>query len=80
LRRWISYSLLLAHASYRTKNRGQSPISIFRRGRAGPDVTEQLQRQGYFPEGSTPEGLAAINREDLALRQKLVREAGIALE
>jgi hypothetical protein len=43
-------------------------------------VLEQLQRYGYAAEGSTPEGLTAINREDLALWRKLVREAGIALE
>src|ERR1700704_2488945 len=45
-----------------------------------PDVLEQLQRYGYAAEGSTPEGLTAINREDLALWRKLVREAGLALE
>src|SRR5882762_5461721 len=45
-----------------------------------PDVLEQLQRYGYAAEGSTPEGLAAINRDDLALWRRLVAEAGIALE
>jgi tripartite-type tricarboxylate transporter receptor subunit TctC len=45
-----------------------------------PDVLEQLQRYGYAAEGSTPEGLTAINREDLALWRRLVREAGIPLE
>ena len=45
-----------------------------------PDVLEQLQRYGYAAEGSTPEGLTAINRADLALWRKLVAEAGIALE
>ena len=45
-----------------------------------PDVLEQLQRYGYAAEGSTPEGLTAINRADLALWRKLVREAGIPLE
>jgi len=45
-----------------------------------PDVLEQLQRYGYAAEGSTPEGLTAINRDDLALWRKLVAEAGIALE
>src|SRR3989442_801551 len=44
-----------------------------------PDVLEQLQRYGYAAEGSTPEGLTAINREDLALWRKLVAEAAIAL-
>ncbi len=45
-----------------------------------PEVLEQLQRYGYAAEGSTPERLTAINREDLALWRKLVREAGIPLE
>ncbi len=45
-----------------------------------PDVLEQLQRYGYAAEGSTPEGLTAINREDLALWRRLVKEAGIPLE
>ena len=45
-----------------------------------PDVLEQLQRYGYAAEGSTPEGLTAINRDDLALWRRLVREAGIPLE
>ena len=45
-----------------------------------PDVIDRMQRYGYAAEGSTPEGLAAVNREDLALWRKLVREAGIALE
>ena len=45
-----------------------------------PEVLEQLQRYGYAAQGSTPEGLTAINRDDLALWRKLVREAGIALE
>jgi tripartite-type tricarboxylate transporter receptor subunit TctC len=44
------------------------------------DVLEKLQSYGYAAEGSTPERLLAINREDLALWQKLVREAGIPLE
>jgi len=43
-------------------------------------VLEQLQRYGYAAEGSTPEGLTAINREDLALWRRLVKEAGIPLE
>jgi tripartite-type tricarboxylate transporter receptor subunit TctC len=45
-----------------------------------PDVIEKLQSYGYSAEGSTPERLLEINREDLALWRKLVREAGIALE
>ena len=45
-----------------------------------PEVIERMQSYGYAAEGSTPEGLAAINREDLALWRKLVREAGIPLE
>ena len=45
-----------------------------------PDVIEKLQSYGYSPEGSTPERLLEINREDLALWRRLVREANIPLE
>jgi len=45
-----------------------------------PDVVEQLLRYGYSPEGSTPEKLLEINREDLALWRKLIAEAKIPLE
>jgi len=45
-----------------------------------PDVLEKLQSYGYAAEGSTPEGLLAINRDDLALWRRLVKEAGIPLE
>jgi tripartite-type tricarboxylate transporter receptor subunit TctC len=45
-----------------------------------PDVIERMQRYGYAAEGSTPERLTEINRDDLALWRKLVAEAGIALE
>jgi tripartite-type tricarboxylate transporter receptor subunit TctC len=45
-----------------------------------PDVLEKLQSYGYAAEGSTPEGLLEINRVDLELWRKLVKEAGIALE
>jgi len=45
-----------------------------------PDVQEKLQSYGYAAEGSTPEGLLAINRDDLALWRRLVKEAGIPLE
>ena len=44
------------------------------------DVREKLQSYGYAAEGSTPERLAEINRDDLALWRKLVKEAGIPLE
>jgi tripartite-type tricarboxylate transporter receptor subunit TctC len=44
------------------------------------DVREKLQSYGYAAEGSTPERLAEINREDLALWRRLVKEAGIPLE
>jgi hypothetical protein len=39
-----------------------------------------MQGYGYAAEGSTPERLAEINRDDLALWRRLVREAGIPLE
>ena len=44
------------------------------------DVREKLQSYGYAAEGSTPERLLEINRDDLALWRKLVKEAGIPLE
>jgi hypothetical protein len=45
-----------------------------------PDVLEKLQSYGYAAEGSTPERLLEINRDDLALWRKLVAEARIPLE
>jgi tripartite-type tricarboxylate transporter receptor subunit TctC len=45
-----------------------------------PDVLEKLQGYGDAAEGSTPGRLLEINRDDLALWRKLVREAGIPLE
>jgi tripartite-type tricarboxylate transporter receptor subunit TctC len=45
-----------------------------------PEVLEKLQGYGYAAEGSTPERLLEINREDLALWRRLVKEAGIPLE
>ena len=45
-----------------------------------PDVIAKLQSYGYAAEGSTPERLLEINRDDLALWRKLVREANIPLE
>jgi tripartite-type tricarboxylate transporter receptor subunit TctC len=44
------------------------------------DVVEKLQSYGYAAEGSTPERLQEILRDDLALWKRLVKEAGIALE
>jgi tripartite-type tricarboxylate transporter receptor subunit TctC len=45
-----------------------------------PDVIEKLQSYGYAAEGTTPERLFEINRDDLALWKKLVAQAGIPLE
>jgi tripartite-type tricarboxylate transporter receptor subunit TctC len=45
-----------------------------------PDVIEKLQSYGYSVSGSTPTALLELNRDDLALWRKLVRESGIALE
>jgi len=45
-----------------------------------PEVIEKLQAYGYALEGSTPERLLEINRVDLELWRKLVKEAGIPLE
>jgi tripartite-type tricarboxylate transporter receptor subunit TctC len=44
------------------------------------DVLDKLQSYGYAAEGSTPERLLEINRADLELWRKLVKEAGIPLE
>ena len=44
------------------------------------DVREKLQSYGYAAEGSTPERLLEINRDDLALWRRLVAEAKIPLE
>ncbi|HUQ75402.1 MAG TPA: tripartite tricarboxylate transporter substrate binding protein [Burkholderiales bacterium] len=44
------------------------------------DVREKLQSYGYAADGSTAERLLEINREDLALWKRLVREANIPLE
>ena len=45
-----------------------------------PDVIAKLQSYGYSPEGSTPERLVEVNRADLELWRRLVKEAGIPLE
>ena len=45
-----------------------------------PDALAKLQTYGYAAEGSTPERLLEINRDDLALWRKLVKEAGIPLD
>ena len=44
------------------------------------DILEKLQSYGYAAEGSTPERLLEINRADLELWRRLVKEAGIPLE
>jgi tripartite-type tricarboxylate transporter receptor subunit TctC len=45
-----------------------------------PEVLDKLQSYGYAAEGSTPERLLEVNRADLELWRKLVKEAGIPLE
>ena len=47
-------------------------------GRA--DVKEKFLSFGYAIEGSTPEELAAINRNDLVLWRRLVKEANVTLD
>ena len=44
------------------------------------DVLDKLQSYGYAASGSTPERLLEINRADLELWRRLVKEAGIPLE
>jgi tripartite-type tricarboxylate transporter receptor subunit TctC len=45
-----------------------------------PEVIEKMQSYGYAAEGSTPERLLEINRDDLALWRKLIADAGLALD
>lgn len=45
-----------------------------------PDVLDKLQSYGYAAEGSTSERLLEINRADLELWRRLVKDAGIPLE
>jgi len=45
-----------------------------------PDVRDQLQRQGYLIKGSSPEGLAAITKENLAQWKAAIRESGMELQ
>src|SRR3954469_18759010 len=47
---------------------------------ANPAVIARLQSYGYAAEGSTPERLAEINRADLELWKRLVKQANIPLE
>jgi len=44
------------------------------------ELLAQFERYAYSAEGSTPERLAELNRDDLALWKRLVVETGIALE
>jgi len=45
-----------------------------------PEVVEKMQSYGYAAEGSTPERLFEINRDDLALWRKLIAEARLELD
>jgi tripartite-type tricarboxylate transporter receptor subunit TctC len=47
---------------------------------ARADVREKFLSFGYAIEGSTPEELAATNRNDLMLWRKLVKEANVPLD
>ena len=47
---------------------------------ARADVREKFLSFGYAVEGSTPEALSAISRNDLVLWRKLVQEANVPLE
>ena len=44
------------------------------------DVVEKMQSYGYAAEGSTPERLFEINRDDLVLWRKLIADARLELE
>lgn len=45
-----------------------------------PEVKEQLQRQGYVVKGSSPEGLAAVTKDNIAQWKVAVHDSGMALE
>jgi tripartite-type tricarboxylate transporter receptor subunit TctC len=45
-----------------------------------PDVIEKMQSYGYAAESSTPERMLDINRDDLELWRRLVRDANIPLD
>ena len=45
-----------------------------------PDVRAQLARQGFEAEGSTPEQLAALVKEQLNVWTRITRESGITLD
>ena len=45
-----------------------------------PEVQMQLQRQAFQGEGSSPEGLAVILKEELEKSRRIVREYGITQE
>jgi tripartite-type tricarboxylate transporter receptor subunit TctC len=42
-----------------------------------PEVIEQLQKYGYSAEGSTPQRLLEINRDDLDMWRRLMKQAGL---
>lgn len=45
-----------------------------------PDVKEQLDRQQFFGQGSTPEELAAYTKEQMEAYARILREAGVQPE
>ena len=45
-----------------------------------PQLLAQFERYAYTAEGSTPERLAELNRDDLALWRRLIKETNMVLE
>ena len=45
-----------------------------------PQLLAQYERYAYTAEGSTPERLAELNRDDLALWRRLIKETNMALD
>ena len=45
-----------------------------------PQLLAQFERYAYTAEGSTPERLADLNRDDLALWKRLIKENNIPLD
>ena len=69
--------MTLRIVQWTTGNVGQRSVhAVVKR----PEVIEKMQSYGYAAEGSTPERLLEINRDDLALWRKLITDAGLELD
>lgn len=51
-----------------------------KKSRCSPQVREQIARQGFEVQSSTPEELAAYTKEQLEVWRSAVRDSGMPLE